>query len=524
VAVIQIQNEDSLLFWTINGLKGEQRTRLSRKYAEWLKKKYTTLDAASAAWKGDRLPTDDLAAGLVDFHNIWEMTQSRSGGRAQRLADQLQFWSETMYAFNRQTADYLRKDLGCKQLINAGNWKTADSAKLNDAERWSYTANDVVAVNHYFGGMHLGANNGWAIVNGDHFTNKSALLEPWELPINLRQVKGKPSMVTESAWVMPNRYAAEAPFLIAAYQSLSGVDAYYWFATGDDEWTTPQSANGYMPSQGKWLFGNPDMLGNFPAAALMYRKGYIRRGTPVVSEERSLAELWDRKEPRLAEGTGFDPNRDAGNAAPAAGKQQVPAEAFLVGPVEVAFGGDPARSKVADLKPHLDASGKVIRSVTGELTLNYGQGNCTVNTPCAQGVAAHFKNVHTFRLADVEITSENEYGTVSVVSMDEKPLKTSRKVLVQVGTECRPTGWKESPVTIDVKEGKFPGFKVESFGDAPWQVVRPRVTLKIANPGLTRATMLDPNGNPVGEVPLTTRGAGGVQLRLPENTLYVVLQ
>ena len=36
---------------------------------------------------------------------------------------------------------------------------------------------------------------------------------------------------------MPAAYSAEAPLLISAYQSLSGVDAYYWFATGDDEWT-----------------------------------------------------------------------------------------------------------------------------------------------------------------------------------------------------------------------------------------------------------------------------------------------
>jgi hypothetical protein len=107
--------------------------------------------------------------------------------------------------------------------------------------------------------------------------------------------------------------------------------------------------------------------------------------------------------------------------------------------------------------------------------------------------------------------------------MDEKPLKTSAKILVQVGTECRPTGWKESPTTIEVKEGKFPGFKIDSYGGAPWQVVRAAVTLKLSNPTLKKATALDANGNAVGEVPLT-KTAGGVSLRFPENALYVVLQ
>ena len=67
------------------------------------------------------------------------------------------------------------------------------------------------------------------------------------------------------------------------------MDAYYWFATSDDEWTPPQSANGYQPSQQKWAFATPDMLGNFPAAAMMYRQGDLKKGKPAVHEERALA-------------------------------------------------------------------------------------------------------------------------------------------------------------------------------------------------------------------------------------------
>lgn len=524
VAIIQIQNEDSLLFWTVNAIKGEQRRRLGLKFAEWLRKKHGSLDAAFTAWSNDALPGDDRAAGVADFHNLYEMTQNRSGGRAKRLADQLQFWSETMHQFHRQTADYLRKELGCKQLINATNWKTADTVRLNDAERWTYTANDVLATNHYFGGMHVGPNEGWAIVNGDQFTSESALREPRKLPVNLKQVKGYPMLVTESAWVMPNGRAVEGPFLVSAYQSLTGVDAFYWFATGEDEWTPPQSANGYMPSQAKWLFGSPDMLGGFPAAALMFRQGYVRKGEPAVSEERALADLWERRTPVIAEGASFDPNRDAGTLAPTSSvKHRVPPEAFLVGPVEVRYGGDPAKSRTVDLTRYIDPVAKTIRSITGEVTLDYGQASCTVNAPKAQGVVAEFGGGKSFKLADVEIRGGNELAAVYTVSMDGKPLKTSGKVLVQVNTPSRPTGWKEVPTTIKVKEGSFEGFRVESFGKAPWQLVRPQVTVKLANPGLKRATILDANGNAVGAAQLTPVPSG-VELKFPENALYVVLQ
>lgn len=524
VAIIQIQNEDSLLFWTVNNIKGEQRKRLGRKYAAWLQRKYGSLNAALAAWENDRLEADAPAEGFLDFHNIWEMTQNRTGGRARRLDDQLQFWAETMHAFNKMIAAYLRNDLGCRQLINAGNWRTADAGRLFDAERWSYTANEVLAVNRYFGGMHVGPNQGWAIVNGDQFTNPSCLKSPLELPINLKQVVGHPMLVTESAWVLPNGNGAEGPFLIAAYQSLTGVDGYYWFATSTDEWCPPRSANGYLPSQAKWTFATPDMLGTFPAAALMYRKGYLKRGEPAVYEERSLAEIWQRKTPLIAEENGYDPNRDAGNLPDrSAVKQVAPAEAFLVGPVQVKYGGDSANSKVMDLTRLVDAERKTVKSGTGEIVLNWGEGWCTVDAPKAQGVAAWFGARARFALADVEIECRNDFGSILVVSMDEQPLRSSRKVLVQVGTRSRPTGWRETAATIRVQEGSFEGFRVEDFGRAPWRVVSANARITVKNAALTRATVLDMNGNSAGSAAVR-RVAGGLELTFPRNAMYVVLE
>ena len=173
-----------------------------------------------------------------------------------------------MYAWYAGLGRYLREELGCGQLINA-SWKTGDVIRLEDIERWAYTAMDVQAVNRDYTSIHRGPNQGWAIVKGDEFTNPSILRSPGELPVSLKQTQGVPMLVTESTWVMPGGYATEGPFLIAAYQSLTGVDGYYWFSTWDDEWSHPQSANGYLASQQKWMFANLDMLGTFPAAAVM---------------------------------------------------------------------------------------------------------------------------------------------------------------------------------------------------------------------------------------------------------------
>ena len=178
---------------------------------------------------------------------------------------------------------------------------------------------------------------------------------------------------------------------------------------------------------------------------------------------------------------------------------------------------------MADLKQFIDEPSKEVRSITGELTFNYDKGFCLLNAPKAQGVAAFFKNQKSFKTADVEIASDNDYGTVAVVSMDDKPIRQSGKLLVQVTTQCRPTGWQEKPVTIKMKEGTFPGFEVVNFGKAPWQVTRAKVTLTISNPGLAKATVLDANGNAAGEAKLVKRG-DEVESSFPEDALYVILQ
>ncbi|AIE84235.1 hypothetical protein [Fimbriimonas ginsengisoli] len=523
VALLELQNEDSLLFWTFGNIKGPQKHALGARFGEFLVKRYGSVQKTITAWQGEKLPEDDSAAGVFDFYGLWEVPNQLSAGKSQRLGDQIEFLTETMRQFNKETADFIRNELGCKALVNAGNWRTADPTRLQDAERYSYLPTEVDAVNKYFSGIHKGPNEGWAIVNGDKFTSPSLLLDPRPGPFNLKQTHGRPIVVTESSWVMPAGYSSEGPLMTAAYQSLTGVDAYYWFATGDDEWSQPGSANGYTPSQTKWLFANPDMLGTFPAAALMFRSGYVKRGTPAVYEVRRPADIWKRRTPIISEEPGFDPNRDSKDVVPGMPVTSgVNPLAFLVGPVEVAFGDDPAKSRV-DYSKYIDAGTSTVRSNTGELALNNDKGFCTIDTPSAQGVAAFFGKHPAFKLSDVTFISRNDYGAAAAVSMDGKPLRESSKILLQFGTRSRPTGWQEKETTIDLGGGKStPGLEVVSFGKAPWQVVNADLEIAIHNPSITRASVLDMNGNAIGVVPLKREGEI-VRLTFPKNAMYVIL-
>ena len=530
VAIIQVQNEDGMFFWTMQGVKPEQKALLGQKFAVWLAAKYGTLDAAKAAWAGAADAGDDWAGRKAAVLDTWQLTQAQSGGMAARVTDQVHFFADTQKKWYADVTDYYKNTLGCGQLVNASNWFTADPVKLNDAERYTYTAADVVAVNKYYDTGHQGANSGWRIDPGDHFQDTSALLNPRGLPTNLKQVAGHPMVITESSWVSPLGYQSEGPFLMAAYQSLTGVDTFYWFSDGSPEYQTDlnfpyATVAGEHPLITKWSANVPPIMGEFPACALLYRQGYLQQGAPVIHEERPLSDVWERKAPLIAEDGSFDPNRPGTAVKQSNIPNGAAPYAFLVGPVEVKYGGDPASTKVADLTPFIDTQNGIVKSETGQIRLNYKEGVCVVNAPKAQGATGFLDKVGPLALSDVTITSGNPYATVLAVSMDGLPLKTSRKVLVQVGTAARPTGWQAQETDYKSDDGKqtLHGYQVVKVGTGPFQVVNTDVTLTVGNAGLSKATLLDAAGYPAGPVEVT-RAGGKMTVKLPANAMYVVLE
>jgi hypothetical protein len=516
VAATILQTEDSMLFWTTDHLPEAARLRLGRKFGQWLVGRQGSIDAASKAWGGAGHKDDRFADGVVGLMTLWDLStagreyRKPDAGMQRRLADQLHFYADTMRRFNAEMIRFYREELGCRWPIIPGNWKTADQARLLGAERWSYLSGEAMAVQRYTGPIHVNPKEasraGYAIDEGDYFAERSVLHYPHKLPIAVRQVAGKTFLNTESTWVSPTAYQAEGPFLIATYGSLLGIDGYTFFAT---------SVGQFNDQMTKFQVANPALLGGFPAAALIYRKGYVRQAEPAVVEQRSLDSIWRGKRPLLVEGTGFDPFRDRGD------------EGFLVGPVVERLGAEADRHEVADLARCIDRGAKIVRSLTGQVRLDYGQGVCTVDAPEAQGVcgflAGENGEARTFALTDLTIESGNRHAAVLAVPLDDRPLATSERVLVQVGTICRPHGWRTEPAEFEgTSEGsRYQGRRITSLGGPPWNVERAEIEVSLASPNLTRAVRLDTNGMPAGAVPLESFD-GVVRFRFPPDALYVV--
>jgi hypothetical protein len=526
VALIEIQNEDSLFFWTLQSIKPPQQQLLAAMFAKWLITKYGSLDAAHANWQGNHRTGDD--PGHVAIVPIGEWNVPAGDGYARRIDDEVHFLADTQRNFYAGMVSYYRDELGCQQLINACNWTTADLVRLNDLERYTYTAGDVVAVNKYFGGVHKGPNNGWRIDPGDDYTNNPAVLHPRDLPTNLRLVAGHPTIITESSWVSPMDDQCEGPLLMAAYQSLTGVAGFCWFATSVAQYNTDpfypwiDSGQGRHPI-GKWSCATPALMGQFPAAALIYRLGYLETGQPVIRERRTLDDLYSRKAPLLAEDGSFDPNRFAGDRAAQSAPLKVDPMAFLVGPVQVEY-GSAAASEVRDISSFVDSAHKIVRSETGQIVMHYGEGYCTIDAPKAQAACGFLSKAGPIDLGAVRIDCGNSFASVAVVALDDQPLDQSGKLLVQFGTRVRPTGWREQAVSFTGSDGKtqYNGFQILDTGHAPLRVVDTRVTLTIRNTKIHRATLLDTGFYPQKFLPVTPAPLG-CSVTLPDATMYMLL-
>jgi hypothetical protein len=256
----------------------------------------------------------------------------------------------------------------------------------------------------------------------------------------------------------------------------------------------------------------------------MFRRGDVTLGEPVVVEHRSDKELWERTPPIIAEDAKYDPDRDLAERAKQSDlAKPVDPLAFLVGPVEIVYGSEPAKTTVSDPSRFIDRAQKVVRSNTGQIMWDYGRGFCTVDAPKAQGATGFLKPLGPIKLSDVTIRSENAYATVLVVALDDKPLAQSGQVLVQVGTRHRPTGWADHATTFDngAKE-TIRGRQIDSIGKMPWVVQVTMLTIEVKNAGLKSATLLDLNGNARSRIPVREQ-QGTIAVELPRDAMYVIL-
>ncbi|MEM7697538.1 MAG: hypothetical protein AAF236_03940 [Verrucomicrobiota bacterium] len=532
VAFLQVQNEDSLFFWASQRMAEPQKLRLAEHFSKWLAEHYGSVGEAFASW-GETRPHDhdDREAGIAGVFDIFFLTQDWEGGMEKRIRDQTEFLGTFQRDFYAEMGRHLRETVGCEQLLNATNWRTANDGRLKAIERWTYQALDFEAENEYVGSdfQHQGENDHFRIDPGHYLVNESVLPKPFEMSTNWKQGVGFPFIATETAWKNPNRYQSEGPFLIAAYQSLNGVDGICWFSCQTPRYETdPLRPYWRMPdgqlAMHKWNICYPAVMAGFPANALLYRRGDLTEAPPVVIESRPLSKIWRREVPRITDDETYGDQRELPDLAPGwtAETDEINRAAFLIGPVRSAITEAAQPDQISDLSNYFDPEAGEIKSTTEQLIWDYRDEVCKMNAPRAQGVTGFLaRNGGQFTLSDCIITSTNKYATINLVSLDEAPLSESTKILLQVVTVNRLTGYQTEDATFQVGKGdnayEVDGERILQLGRPPWRIANSEVTVEIDNEQLNKATVLDMEGYPV-----ETSDIEGT-FTVPTDAIYVIL-
>ncbi len=360
VSYIELIDEDNYLFWTFRpeNINPVALPFLERKWGDWCRAKYGSIDKALSAWGPAKYPKmpDHPEQGRLALYYVGDLTGQDwavAARNPKRASDQLQFFVEDMRDFYCGMKTWLHDTVGYDGLVVGTNWKTADDRVLGPLDEYADMAVDVTARNTYFNGPFKRTKFfPWMV--GDFYQDLSLLRSPEQAITMQMQYTGYPLFITEGGWAMPNRFRTEGPLVMASYASLQGVDAIFlspWIRTG----CRTLSALAH-PVAGH--------LGQYPATAIIYREGYVKEGPIAVRDALKLSDLYQFKGGAMAQPFAVDVGR-MGEVPEDVTPQPVDEVSsfdplcFYVGRVQQAVAAKPGPSEVLPgLRSFIDRAGK----------------------------------------------------------------------------------------------------------------------------------------------------------------------
>ncbi len=519
IAMVELINEDSYFFWTFkpyDSIPAAQMEPLEQQFADWLIPKYGSVSQAHQAWAKTASPwnrsipgdtPDNQRAGVLPIQDLVAQRESL------RAKDTVAFLANSQQQFFQNSITLIRQELGYPGLIYASNWVTASAQFLGPVDKLTNTVGDFMDRHGYFSSFHDGEDI-YSVSQGDVYEDRSALLftdltqkQPYDfdLPIMDLRYNGKPSTITELNWTTPNRFRADFPILAATYGLLQGTDGVFFFATTKPTWTA---------SFGKFPIASPVIMGQFPAMALIYRKGLIAAGDSVVDVSLNIQDVLNLKGAPITAPQNLDDLRASdvptGQSLQSDSAKSIDPLAFLVGKVNLNFTDQAGSARQVDLTQYRDRDTKTVRSITNQLLWNYNKGFVTFDAAKAQGITGFLRKAGAQTLQTVRIQSDLDYGSVVLVSLDDEPLTRSRRMLLQVMSEEQTLGWKTTGSRRKT---------IQSVGN-PLLTVRNlsgTVALRRPDAASLKVTALDFNGYPTGKA----GNANPIKL-MPDKFYYLI--
>jgi hypothetical protein len=543
-------------------LTPEESTFLDQKWNQKLLAHYGNHDNLRNAWAAACPPDRIVLENSENLNNGTikriEFRYQRSNGGSvgsweiycpKRLIDELTFYYQVEMEYVQEMFTYLRNSLGLEiPITTVENFtgggmpnkmvQAATNALGQHAQwvhPWFFTGGFMDPPFQFIN---------WPMVRGG--VDVGSLPSQWPGWIEMRNtiwriaissaVKGKPLLVTEYNHGLPNEFQAEFPLIIAAYAAFQGWDAIVLHEYGDGyssnaqgafslpssyygrRWRLQPMAPGLVGSdmieQGFELADDPAVLAQIPAAARLFRYGWVQEGSEASAIEvpfwedgvfngqsGALNDWWKCLSDWYCywENTNLDNTKNVNPAWSLVRKLRMK---FTSGPETVPNPGTPSHPYVSE---------------TGELRWDMTQGVLTINSPYVQGAIGYVNSSPTIQLSVLRIQATTDFAAIHLVPLDNLPISSSQKLLLTAAGRIANTGMNPAaPRTLG--EHTF-----QSWGTGPvlLQPIQAQITLNLPSSVYNiRVYKLDERGSPTTEIPVQKSGSNFTFNIGSHNTLW----
>ena len=436
VAVVELFNEDSILFYTTMGQLQKiptVRRRASERFCDWLEARYGSQEALLAAWGKDSLgcfanegfPEESWQQKtIVPAGNPWFCDPDQLAGsqapKKQRLMDTMLFLYELQNEFYDRYVEAIR-DAGYRGEILSSNWQAgrAFSHYYNLYSDWRI---GLIDRHNYFGGG-----------SGAKINNATMLRTAGSgtLSVGMQQVADRPFMLSEWIHVLPSEWGVEGPAIIGAYgMGLNGWDVSYMFQNGDSGGFSDRMA-------GTWNVTTPNVIGVFPAVARQVLRGDVTQSGLVATRYVHVPSMEKGK-------LGFTDKVTQQGDVKTFDSDEVPARTLAAARSVVEFTDEYRQTPTFALDEYLE--GGAVISSTGQLRWQEGKdrldGYFTIDTPATQAVVGFAKD-RVCKLGDVTIAPKSRFGAIYVTARGRnEEIRTASALLVVAIARARNTGQK----------------------------------------------------------------------------------
>ena len=416
-----------------------------------------------------------------------------------------QFLAETKAESNRQIEKFLRAN-GVKALLSGSNWWDTM------AQTFERDALDVVD-NHQYADH---PDRHWL---PSKYNQKSTLREgnpTYMVPLMKApsRIFGKPFIITEWNFCMPNQHRAEGGAMMGAYAALQDWDALYRFAWAHDEKLIKEQ----RPASGFDVATDPLNQLAERLVLLMFRRGdvsparkrFVYGVTMAEATEQGVGDMW---------GKGLFPHGfNAMGLISQIGSQVIEGDRAIRGTFDGVVAAEaPTAEKLAG-NSYLAKSAlqgvkgmQEIVSDTGEIALDNKKGHLRVATSRTACIVAPAGAA--LAAGELSVANADTFSTVSASAMDGLPLAESRRVLVFHLTNVLNTdmAFSNDKMNMLYRTGTLPYLAKTGFVD---------VRLRNANLGL-KLHAIASDGRRLREVPATyAEGAYAFKVAISSNDAH----